>query len=48
MYVRELQWSCDSSVLALWLEAVVEEKKEEKEKEEESSGSKRPESYGIV
>ena len=44
MYVHELQWSCDSSVLALWLESVVEEKEEE----EESSGSKRPESYGIV
>ena len=45
MYVHELQWSCDSSVLALWLESVVEEKEKE---EEESSGSKRPESYGIV
>ena len=42
MYVHELQWSCDSSVLALWLESVVGEK------EKESSGSKRPESYGIV
>ena len=43
--MRELQWSCDSSVLALWLESVVDEKEEE---EEESSGNERPESYGIV
>lgn len=40
VYVRELQWSCDSSVLALWLESVVEEK-------EENNG-KHPESYGTV
>ena len=43
VYVRELQWSCDSSVLALWLESVVEE-----EEKEENSSSKHPESYGTV
>ena len=44
VYVCELQWSCDSSVLALWLESVVEEE----EKKEENSSSKHPESYGTV
>ena len=40
MHVRELQWSCDSTVLALWLE--TGEELEEKGKD----GSRPSGSYG--
>jgi len=42
VHVRELQWSCDSTLLALWLE--TREQPEEQEKGED--GGRLSESYG--
>lgn len=44
VHVRELQWSCDSTVLALWLE--TREQPEEQEQEKGEDGGRLSESYG--